>query len=170
MKRILVIGSSGAGKSTLAKHLHSITGLKLIHLDRFYHQPNWGKPTDEEWLKIVMELIQEDEWIMDGNYGGTMEVRMERSDTVIWLDLPRTVCTWRILKRTFLYRNMNRSDMAEGCNERFDWGFTRYVWNFPRDTKPKIEARIKKYPDKKIFHLKSQRQVENFFAGILVNG
>lgn len=164
MKRILVIGSSGAGKSTLAKRLHGVTGLKLIHLDRYYHKPNWGKPTEEEWLQTVTELITEDEWIIDGNFGGTMETRMTRCDTVIWLDLPRSLCTWRILKRTVTYWKKNRPDMAEGCNERFDWEFIKYVWNFPRDTKPRILARLEEYKNFDVYHLKSNDEIEGFFC------
>lgn len=166
MKRVLVIGSSGAGKSTFAKRLHDLTGLKLIHLDRFYHKPNWGQPTEEEWLGIVKELIKEDEWIIDGNFGGTMEIRMKRCDTVVWLDLPRTVCTYRILKRTVKFWNKSRPDMAEGCRERFDWEFLKYVWNFPRVTKPKIEARLEKMKHFDLFHLKSDKEIEKFFVGV----
>ncbi len=164
MKRILVIGSCGAGKSTFAKRLHKVTGLHLIHLDRFYHKPNWGKPTDDEWKAKVKELISGDEWIMDGNYGGTMELRMERADTVIWLDFPRILCTYRILKRTIQYRNKTRSDMAEGCNERFDWEFTKYVWNFKRDKNPLLEERLKKFNKLKQIRLKSKDEIETFFA------
>lgn len=166
MKRVLVIGSSGAGKSTFSKRLHKLTGLKLIHLDRFYHKPNWGKPTEEEWLGIVEDLIKKDEWIMDGNFGGTMETRMERCDTVIWLDLPRTVCTYRILKRTVKFWNKSRPDMAKGCRERFDWEFTKYVWNFPRVTKPKIEARLEKFKHFDLFHLKSDKEMEEFLQKV----
>jgi adenylate kinase family enzyme len=163
MKRVLIIGSCGAGKSTFAKRLHHRTGLKLIHLDRFYHQPNWGKPLDEEWYGIVKEFIKEDEWIMDGNYGGTMELRMKRADTVIWLDLPRILCTYRILKRTLQYRNKSRPDMAAGCRERFDREFTKYVWNFRRDKNPLLEERLKKFNGLKTFRLGSKREIEDFF-------
>jgi adenylate kinase family enzyme len=166
MKRVLVIGSCGAGKSTFARRLHEITGLKLIHLDSFYHLPNWGEPSKEDWLKLVQELIKGDEWIIDGNYGGSMEMRLERCDTVIWLNFPRTVCTWRVLKRIWLYRKGGRPDMAEGCEERFDWEFIKYVWNFPRDKNPKIVSRLAKFPDKKVFHLKSNNEIEKFFVGV----
>ncbi len=164
MEKVLVVGSCGAGKSTFSKHLHEITGLELIHLDRFYHKPNWGKPTDEEWFGIVEKLIASNKWIMDGNYGGTMELRMKHCDTVIWLDLPSFVCTWRVLKRTVMYRNKTRSDMAEGCNERFDWEFTKYVWNFARDKNPNIERRLNKFPHINIIRLKTKGEIKAYFA------
>lgn len=166
MKRVLVIGSCGAGKSTFSKRLYKITGLELIHLDKFYHQPNWGEPEEGEWLEKVEKMIQRKTWIIDGNYGGTMELRMQRADTVIWLDFSRTVCTWRVLKRIYKYRNKPRPDMAEGCDERFDWDFIKYTWNFPRDKNPAIIARLKKYKNLKIFRLKSNREVEEFFGNL----
>jgi adenylate kinase family enzyme len=163
MKKVLVIGSCGAGKSTFARRLHEATGLKLIHLDRFYHNPNWEEPSDEEWFQTVEKLIGEDEWIIDGNYGGSMERRLARCDTAIWLDFPRIVCTWRVLKRTMMYRKKTRPDMAEGCNERFEWEFTKYVWNFKRDKNPALESRLAKYDEVKVFRLSSNSQVEQFF-------
>ncbi len=169
MKKILVIGSCGAGKSTFAKRFHKITKLKLIHLDSYYHQPNWTEPDENDWLKTVEELVKGDEWIMDGNYGGTMEFRMKRCDTVIWLDFPRTVCTWRVIKRTLKYYKRTRPDMAEGCYERFDWEFLKYVWNFQRDKNPNNEARLKKFDNIKLFRLKSNADVENFFSELRSN-
>lgn len=163
MKKVLVIGSCGAGKSTFSKRLHEVTGLDLIHLDRFYHKPNWGKPTDEEWFRKVEELVSGDNWIIDGNYGGSMDFRMKHCDTVIWLDFNRVICSWRVLKRTITHRNKTRTDMAEGCNERFDWEFTKYVWNFPRDKNPAIETRITKFKNFRTIRLKSNAEVEAFF-------
>lgn len=166
MKKVLVIGSCGAGKSTFAKRLQKATGLKLIHLDRHYHKPDWGKPTADEWRGIVENLVKDESWIMDGNYGGTMELRMRHADTVFWLDLPRTTCTWRILKRTVTQYNKNRPDMAEGCNERFDWEFTKYVWNFSRDKNPLLGARLKKFDALESFRLKSNEEIEVFFRSL----
>lgn len=166
MKKVLVIGSCGAGKSTFAKRLHLATGLKLIHLDSFYHLPNWEEPPDDVWLKTVKELVSGDEWIIDGNYGGSMEMRMNYCDTVIWLDFPRTVCLWRVIKRTLKYYKKTRPDMAEGCKERFDREFLIYVWNFQKDKNPSIESRLKKFGKIKIFRLKSNQEIEDFLIGI----
>lgn len=89
---------------------------------------------------------------------------LEHCDTVIWLDFPRMVCTWRVIKRTSKYYKRNRPDMAEGCKERFDWEFIKYVWNFQRDKNPLIESRLKGFANLNIFHLKSNADVENFFS------
>ena len=167
MKKVLVIGSSGAGKSTLSRRLREATNLKLIHLDQLHWKPNWTEPSKDEWRKIVAETVKEDEWIMDGNFSGTMEMRIEACDTVIFLDLPRVVCVYRILKRVAFYKKGSRPDMAEGCDERFDWEFIKWVWGYPNRTKPKVEALLKKHQNEKnIFHLKSKRDVENFLTNL----
>lgn len=163
MKRILVIGSCGAGKSTFARRLHEKTGLELIHLDKIYWKPNWTESSKEDWSKKVLEIIKGDSWIIDGNYGGSMETRMSHCDTVIWLDFPRAVCTWRVLKRIAFYKKNGRPDMADGCDERFDREFLKYVWNFPRDKNPGIVSRLQKFKDVKVFRLKSNRDIERFF-------
>lgn len=166
MKKILVIGSSGAGKSTFARRLGERTGLKVIHLDRLYWKPNWVETTDKDvWKKVVREALAGEAWIIDGNYGGTMEMRLEKCDTVIFLDLPRALCVYRILKRVALYRPGARPDMADGCDERFDWEFIKWVWNYPSRSKPKVEALLKRCEnEKKIIRLKSRREIESFLA------
>ena len=86
MKKILVIGCCGAGKSTFSKKLHKILKLPLIHLDTYYHKPNWEEPEKEDWKKIVSSLAHRKEWIMDGNFSDTFDIRIPRSDTIIYLD------------------------------------------------------------------------------------
>ena len=87
MKRVLVIGGPGTGKSTLARRLHAITGLPLFHLDRLYFRPGWQKTPKDEWQRLMAELAAREEWIMDGCYDSSFDIRMPRADTVIWLDL-----------------------------------------------------------------------------------
>lgn len=165
MKKIIIIGSSGAGKSTLARRLGEATGLEVIHLDRLYWKPSWTETSKDEWRKIVENVVLKDSWIIDGNFSGTMEPRFQACDTVIFLETPRTVCIYRILKRVALYRPGRRPDMADDCHERFDWEFLKWVWNYPARSKPKVEALINRFQDtKKIIRLKSKRDIENFLA------
>lgn len=164
MKKILVIGSSGAGKSTFARRLHEATGLKLIHLDRLYWKPNWVETTDKnEWRETVAEALKGESWIIDGNYSGTLEMRIEACDTVIMLDLPNYICSWRVFKRALVYRKGIRPDMADGCDEKFDWEFLKLTWNYPTRSKPKVEALLKRFRDEKsVIRLKSNAEIENF--------
>lgn len=165
MKRILVIGSGGAGKSTFSRRLGEITGIEVIHLDKLYWKPNWTETPKDEWQATVFEILEKDEWILDGNFGGTMKMRIAASDTVIYLDFPRTVCLYQALRRTFTYWKKTRPDMGAGCGEHFNPKFLRWIWRFPKDTKPTIESRLKSFEtEKTIIRLKSRSEVEHFFA------
>jgi adenylate kinase family enzyme len=89
MRRIMVIGSGGAGKSIFSRRLGDVLGIEVIHLDRLHWKPGWAETPKGEWAELVGQLVRGDEWIIDGNYGGTLEVRLGACDTVIFLDLPR---------------------------------------------------------------------------------
>ena len=167
MKRILVIGCCGAGKSTLSRKLARITGLPLIHLDQEYWQPNWVESDPADWEAKVETLIQDDSWIIDGNYGGTMPKRLTRADTVVFLDRSRWVCLYRVLKRTSLHYGQARSELPEGCRERFDWEFLKYVYRFQLDRRPGILRNLEDLsPEKQVFHMKSDKEVTQFLHSL----
>jgi adenylate kinase family enzyme len=163
MKKVLVIGSGGAGKSTFSRRLHEITKLELIHLDIVYWKPNWVETSKPEWFAKLAELLEKDSWIMDGNYDGSLEMRLEKCDTAIFLDMPRVLCLYRVLKRALKYRNATRPDMADGCNEKVDRKFAEWIWDYPNKDKIIVEEKLQRFEDKrKIIRLKSKREVENF--------
>jgi adenylate kinase family enzyme len=165
MRKVLVIGPGGAGKSTLANRLGELLNIEVLHLDKFYWQPGWVEMPKGEWFKTIEELLKHDAWIMDGNYSGTLEIRVKACDTVIFLDLPRSLCLWRVLKRVLMYRNRSRPDMAEGCPERLTWEFILWIWNYSSKTRPKVVRMIESDPGaKKIVWLRSSDEVERFLA------
>ena len=170
MKRVLVIGSGGAGKSTFARRLGERLGLPVIHLDRIYWRAGWVEPPKDEWRRKVEELCAGDEWVMDGNYSGTLDVRLAACDTVIFLDLPRTVCTWRIVKRALTYRGASRPDMAEGCREQLNKDFLIFllwVWDYPRRSRPKIRERLEGLSGgTQIYILRSSAEAEELLAKV----
>lgn len=171
MQRISIIGSGGAGKSTLAARLGNILNLPVIHLDRLHWQPGWVEPPKQEWRRKVEEAVTGERWIIDGNYGGTMAIRLVACDTVIYLDFPRAICTWRVIKRRFKYRNGTRPDMGEGCPEKLDLEFISWIWNFPSNTKPGIEDRLSRLPgDKRLIRLTSAQAVESFIREVESTG
>jgi len=130
MKRVLVIGCSGAGKSVFSRRLADRTGLPLIHLDKEFWQPGWMPTPPDAWRRRVAALAAEPRWIMDGQFGGTLGLRLQHADTVFVFDIPRWLCLTRVLRRTLRDFGHTRSDMAPGCVERFDWAFLKYIWNY----------------------------------------
>ncbi|MDJ0690884.1 MAG: DNA topology modulation protein [Xenococcaceae cyanobacterium MO_188.B32] len=168
MERIAIIGSCGAGKSTLAKSLGQKLALPIIHLDSYYWRANWVETPKNDWDTLHQKLLQGECWIIDGNYGSTMDIRLEAADTIIWLDFPRNLCLWRIIKRYLQYRGNVRDDMAAGCRERLTWEFLLYVYNFPRQQRPQIISRLNQHQySKKIVILKNPNQVKTFLEEII---
>lgn len=162
-----MLGSGGAGKSTFARRLGDLLNIEVKHLDKFYWRAGWTEPSKDEWLKIVNDLTRGDSWIIDGNYGGTIEARLESCDTVVFLDMPRWLCLWRVVKRRLMYHGGSRPDMAEGCHEQLDPEFLKWIWNYSRKSKPKIVELINKHSrGKKIVWLRSTAEVENFLTGL----
>ena len=84
MKRVLVIGCGGAGKTTLSRQLSVLTGLPVIHLDQYFWKRGWIAEEKHRWKDKVQELARAEEWIMDGNYGGTLEIRYKRCDMILF--------------------------------------------------------------------------------------
>ena len=143
MKRVLIVGCPGAGKSTLAKELAEATRLPVVHLDRHYWQPGWQRPDSASWQKTVEKLAAQSEWIMDGNYSGTLEQRLASADTLIHLDYTTSLCLWRVIRRTVSGLGRNRGDqLAPGCPERFDWAFFRFVINYRKEQRQRDLARM----------------------------
>ena len=165
MKRVLVIGSGGSGKSTFARRLGERLKIEVKHLDRFYWRPGWTKPAADDWVRTVTDLVNGETWIIDGNFGGTMELRVRHCDTIVFLDMSRLLCIWRITKRRLLYRNRSRPDMSEGCHEKLDLEFLNWVWGYSRRSRPKIVKMLRENSEtKKIVWLRSNVEVERFLA------
>ncbi len=163
MDKILIIGCAGAGKSTFAKQLAEISGLPLIHLDQHFWGPRWTETNKESWAKKVTELASQPKWIMDGNYSGTLPIRLDHAEKVIFLDLPRTLCLLRVIKRTINSFGKTRQDMAADCKEQFDWEFIKYIWNFPRNNKPRLVNALNEFSNATVV-LKSSADVEDYIT------
>ena len=138
MQRVMVIGSPGAGKSTLARRLAALTELPLYHLDAEYWLPGWTEREPDEWLNKLALIVAGDRWIIDGNYGGSLAVRIARADTVIHLDYSTARCLWRAMKRIVTTFGTVRADSAAGCPEQFDPAFIAYIATFRRHKRAKI--------------------------------
>jgi adenylate kinase family enzyme len=165
VKKVVIIGSGGAGKSTLARKLSEITGIEIYHLDKLFWQPGWVSITREELADKIKAIIPRDSWIIDGNYSGTMEMRLEAADTIIYLDFPTIVCLWGIFKRWMMYTGKERPDITAGCNEKIDWEFFNWVRTYRRRNRKKLLAMLDKYSDgREIVILRSRRQVDSFVS------
>lgn len=162
MKRVLIIGCGGAGKSTLARTLGEKTGLPVVHLDKLFWKPGWVESAKEEIDQKIIEAATQERWIMDGNYNRTMPLRLQYCDTVIYLDFSRIACLMGVCKRILTTYGTVRPDMGEGCPERFDWEFLKWVWNFNKNNRQRYYAMLGNLPEKNVIILKNRRQVRKF--------
>ena len=169
MRRIALIGPGGAGKSTLARVLGERLGLPVFHLDGLYWQPGWVARPRAEWLRIQAEVVGGDRWIIDGNYSGSMDVRLAAADMVLFLDLPRGVCVWRALCRAILGRGRSRPDMAPGCPERVDLKFLWWIWTYSARRRPALLQKLSGLPpNTRVLRLRSDRDVRDFLQQVPV--
>ncbi|MFJ8065116.1 DNA topology modulation protein [Psychrobacillus sp. NPDC096426] len=163
MKKIALIGSGGSGKSTLARKLGEKLNIEVYHLDALFWKPNWVMTSKEEQRKVQNELVTQEEWIIDGNYNGTLDIRLNAADTIIFVDISRIICIYRVFKRMVRYQGKSRPDMAVGMKERLDISFLKWVWDYPKTKKPIVLKKLEQLPkNKKIIVLKSPREVRLF--------
>ena len=146
MKRIALLGCGGSGKSTLARAIGRALSLPVHHLDTIYWRPGWVVAERDEFERRQRELVASDAWVVDGNYGSTLDIRLARADTVVLLDLDTWTCLRGILSRRIRFRRGSRPDMTPGNDERLTWEFLVYVMTFRRQRRPALLARLEALP------------------------
>ncbi|MBQ8496846.1 MAG: adenylate kinase [Clostridia bacterium] len=163
MKKVIVIGCPGGGKSTFSRALHEITGLPLFHLDMLKWNTDKTSVSKPIFLERLQNVMEQDKWIIDGNYGSTMEMRMAACDTIFFLDYPTEVCIEGVISRN----GKPRPDMPwiEKVGE-FDEEFMKLIRNYNRDNRPKVIALLEKYADKEIVIFGSREDAAEYLQKI----
>jgi adenylate kinase family enzyme len=167
--RVVVTGLAGSGKSTFALALADKTGLPVIHLDLEYWKPGWVPPSEAEWRAKQPAVLAGDQWIADGNYPETLDLRVERADTVVVLDMPWWRCSGRALLRGFRMPG----ELPDGCDYsrrrrlRDEWLLAVRIWR-SRSSEPERERRILSQPGLRVTRhvLTSKRAVRDFLEGV----
>ncbi len=167
MKRIAIIGRSGGGKSSLARRLGEKLTIPVVHLDVLFWLPDWTPSAPEAFHARLSQALTADTWITDGNFMAAADLHLAGADTIVWVDQPRLLCVGRALLRAVREHGHNRADMAPGCDEKIDLVFLAYIWNWDRDTRPRVEAAIERYaPDIPLIRLTSDAEIETFVASL----
>ena len=164
MERIMIIGCGGSGKSTLARQLGEKLKLPVVHLDQLFWRPGWVSISKDEFDRVHEAALAEEKWIMDGNFDRTIPRRLERCDTVIYLDFSRFACLMGVLKRVLTTYGKVRPDMGEGCPERMDLDFLKWVWNFNKNKRERIYGLLKEAEGVQVILLKNRRMVKKFLS------
>lgn len=170
-RRVVVTGMAGAGKSTFAQQLSAKTGLPVIHLDVHFWKPGWVEPSDTEWRDVQSTLLTGEEWIVDGNYHETLDLRLERADTVVYLDTPWWLCAVRAFVRGL--RRPESSQLPDGCEDtgwrrlRDEWWLVWRVWLGRRSERERELAIVARHGSHAVLHvLRSKRAVRQFLDNV----
>ncbi|MGE8203561.1 topology modulation protein [Heyndrickxia sp. NPDC080065] len=171
MKRIMVIGvSAGVGKSTFARKLGENLSLPVYHLDAYFWKPGWIQAPLEEFRNAQKKMVEEDQWIIEGNYTSTYDIRAEKADTIIYLELPLYVCLYRVVTRWLKNIGRTRPDMAEGCKEKIDWEFIKFIITTYYPRKKNINNNFKAFQliggRKTIITLKNKKELNEYLHRI----
>jgi len=162
-KKIAIFGCAGSGKTTLALQLKKILPLPIVHLDKHYWKPNWEMPNFPEFYDIHFDLCEQEKWIMEGMYFRALYPRISHADVVIFLDMPRYLCIWRVLKRLVSNYGKTHESRNNNCPEQFDMEFMKFVWQFNKRFRRSILSMINEHRSEKSIHiLRSPKEVNDF--------
>lgn len=166
MERILVIGCPGSGKTRLAKALGEKQSLPVVHLDQLWWKPGWENVSVQEFDEQLDAVLETERWIIDGNFSRTMPLRLQYCDTIVYLDYSRIQCLLGMTQRVLGNYGRVRADMAEGCPERFDWEFVKYIWDFNKNNRVRNYTWIASAKHAKAIVLKNRKEAKAFLESI----
>ncbi|HKS46280.1 MAG TPA: DNA topology modulation protein FlaR [Amycolatopsis sp.] len=165
MQRVVVLGCAGAGKTTFSRHLGKLLDLPVFHLDRHYWRPGWVAAPEEKFHAAQRALVAKDRWVIDGNYSGSLHIRLPAADTIVLLDFPRWHCLYRVAKRTV--QGWGKDGQATGCPERVDLEFLRWIWRWRRDSRPRALAKVAEHGRcARQLRLSNPREVKAFLENL----
>lgn len=157
-----MIGCPGSGKTTFAEKLNKLTGLPLYYLDAVWHKPDKTHIPREEFDQRISEIFATPEWIIDGNYNRTIEMRLRECDTVFLFDLPTEVCLQGATERI----GKGRYDLP-WLEKELDPEFEEFIKDFPKTSLPQIYELLDKYGENRnIFIFKSREDADEYLKNI----
>ena len=162
MNKVIVIGCPGSGKSTFSRSLHELTSLPLYHLDLLKWNSDKTTVSKEVFLERLQNVLVLDKWIIDGNYGSTIELRLKECDTVFFLDYPVEVCIDGIRQR----QGKQRSDMP-WIETEDDAEFPEFIRNYNSQSRPKVLELLNNYPQKDVFIFKNRKEADEYLNKII---
>ncbi len=163
MKRILIVGSSGSGKTTLARELSKKLKLPIVYLDHLYWLPGRVHRPTEEFYALMMQACQQNGWIMDGNSIRSLAGRIPFADKIIFIDVPRRTCMWRVIKRA-IGGLFSGSEFAPGCRNGINWEFFSWVWHWEARYCPMLVRILARAPQEKVVILQGAKAIADFLA------
>ena len=141
--------------------------LPVVHLDALYWQSGWVAPPREEWQARMLQVVDRERWVLDGNYSETLDLRLAAADLAIFLDVPRRTCLRRVILRTLHSYGRERADTAPGCRHRFRWSFLKWAWTYPRQKRPALARRLEHVEETtRVIRLRTGKEIRAFLKTV----
>jgi hypothetical protein len=100
---------------------------------------------------VHRRLLEPERWIIAGDYWAVAGERFTDTDTVVWLDLPRRLCWWRVCFR----RN---SVLEIAC--------IKWIWRYPAHGRQTIALPREYAGTARLLQLRNRRQVQGFVSKV----
>lgn len=167
MQRVMIIGQPGSGKTTLARELGIATRLPVFHMDQIHWQPGWVERSPDEKTRLCAEVHAQRQWVFEGGHSATWPERLARADTLIWLDMPTWRRIGRIVWRTLALYGRSRPDLPEGCPERFEVEFYRFIWRTRHTARNRMAKLVAEAPpEKTVITLSTLAEVRDYLGNV----
>jgi len=162
INKISIIGGPGTGKSTLSNNLGKVLNLPVYHIDGLHYLENWQIRDKNERDQIILDTIKNSKWIMDGTYHSTLEMRVQNSDMIIFLDFSMIARLKGILSRYFKNSNKEKPEIP-GCKEQLNLEFIKFTINWNKTKGKTINSVLEKYTNKKILVFKNRKSLNKWY-------
>jgi len=166
---MIVIGCGGAGKSTFPRRLGEILKIPVFHLDKYFWKSGWERVSREEFINAQEAILGQPQWIVDGNYGGTLDNRISKADVIVFFDFPMLLCLWGAVRRWALYYILGheRPDMTAGNHEKLDIEYVSWILNYRQTRRAGILQSLSHLSgNKEVVVFRSRTEVETFLRDI----
>jgi adenylate kinase family enzyme len=164
MEKVAIVGCGGSGKSHIARHLGTVLGAPVTHLDEVYYDDEWNPLPVEKFEAAQRELVSAPAWVIDGNYNSSLQIRLSACDTAVFLDPPTWQCLWGIFSRQAKH---GAGQQQGGIYNRLTWNFVKYVATYRRQMRPKVLAKFDQHAGHaEVVRLRSRRHARRWLAQV----
>ena len=163
MKRVLIIGNSGCGKSTLARGLAERLSLPYFPSDPFYWEDNWKPASPKRIQQQLLKVVEQEAWVLDGNFDEYRELVWQRADCLIWLDYSLLTILSRVIARN-LHWALTRQSTWSGNRMTFQRAFSgicHAIRSHPTKRK-NYPNYIAELTEAVVYHFRESRETETW--------
>lgn len=102
-KRIAIIGNYASGKTIFANKLRKLLKIDVYHLDDIYFNKKQNNP-DFDWEQYQINLINNKNWIIEGNFPRTWNIRTKAAHQIFYFNFPIWKSLFRYFYRKFRFQ------------------------------------------------------------------